>query len=328
MLSLSTDVVENAIFVPRGLISDHDVVYDQHGALVTDSCVRRGSNRQNNFSQAPEQLPEKFTPTTVFKTQALFLGPYDMTHYGHWLTEGVARLWFLQNETNSDYPILTGTTRPQSMSRRIYDVLRRQTPYWVKGLAALEVDSQRFRFCPKPVRVSKMIVPSCSIYLRNGIHPAHLTVTRALGKGLCKKPVAPSSSVPVYLSRAKLKDQISMYKGQEEVDDFCRDQGFRVIFPETLSLEEQIAIFNQHDTFIGFFGSAFHTLMLRWRETSAMNIFLGPENPNPTYFYIDQLMGNTTHHINCCNVIEDLRLYECDPKRAIAGIQEAMTARS
>jgi len=327
VLNLTTDLIENGVFVARGIISDHDVVYDQNGTLVADSCVRRGVEKENNFSGAPERLPKNLTPNHILKHEALFLGPYDMTHYGHWLTEGVARLWFLRQEKNVRRPILTGTTRPQSLSRRLYDMARRRTPNWMLGLSALGVEFNRFTFCAKPVRIASIIVPSCSIYLRHGIHAAHLDVTRAIGKALCKAPITPRSSLPVYLSRAKQTNQISTYQGHDEVDAFCHDEGFRVVYPETMSLSEQIALFNQHDTFIGFFGSAFHTLLMRWADEPTTNILLGPADPNPTYFHIDRLMGNATHHIDCCRVLEDRRRYECDPQLAIAGIRKALALR-
>ena len=91
MRQLQCRVVEDGYFVPGGLVSRQDLVYDANRALVVESTLwrKQTSGWVNHLaSEAPPVLPRhRFEPRT--EHTLLFLGPYRTPRYGHWITEGL-----------------------------------------------------------------------------------------------------------------------------------------------------------------------------------------------------------------------------------------------
>ena len=104
MRQLQCRVVEDGYFVPGGLVSRQDLVYDANRALVVESTLwrKQTSGWVNHLaSEAPPVLPRhRFEPRT--EHTLLFLGPYRTPRYGHWITEGLARFWYLLQTAEAD----------------------------------------------------------------------------------------------------------------------------------------------------------------------------------------------------------------------------------
>jgi len=146
---------------------------------------------------------------------------------------------------------------------------------------------------------------------RHSVHKEHLHVTQQIANHFIKSSKINRVEYPVYLSRTKLKRTNrtnSFILEEEQIEQYCRDSGCKVVYPEQLSLKEQIEIFNKYDIFIGFVGSAFHSILFRTSSRKAKCIYLGDESPNTNYMNIDQQMGNESFFIRCIDRDEKNRL--------------------
>lgn len=330
---LTVKTYPNAFFVPAGIVSYEDLVYDEDGALVEASATwRRMSGGW--ISNPPRTLP------TLLRHQGdamrlsgdhLFLGRFNESHYGHWLTEGVARLWVLLpgTDTTADnrYRVIT-SARMTSLKERLRPWIKPQSCQWHAALGAFGLKSDRFTVVQRAVRAAQITVPEPSMMNEESLYPEHLTVCREIGRHVTQGQSFPSpSSQAVYLSRVGLSRRgLRTYAGEEALEAELRRLGVRVVRPETLGLREQVVLFTIHSTFIGTWGSAFHTLLLRQADNAVACLYLIDKHwtdaelaVRTNFSLIDALMGNRVHWV---------RSLSPDPTGGLIGkLDEAATVK-
>ena len=314
----NTIILKNAVFVPRGLISPHNLIYDEEFQLVESSCILRGPTKSAEFSNAPSALPGPIGAAAEYSdSSGLFLGHFIEPHYGHLLTEGVARYWYLF-EHGIDGKKILEKMNPFGAQQTLRQILRPHGEHWKTLLGATGVTARDFLVSKKPVRLAEITIPEASWYERHSIHPIHLQVTRRLASKISEGISVESNTSPVYLSRTGLKKSNWTYLHEEEIEKYCMENGCAVVHPERLSLIEQIELFNKHDVFVGCEGSAFHSVLLRYVDRPLTLIYLARQGPVPNFELIDEAMGNKVHYIRCYYRKEGEKELQCDPEEAIS----------
>lgn len=145
-------------------------------------------------------------------------------------------------------------------------------------------------------------------------------VTRKIASHLLAGERPPSDPTPVYLSRTKARHTSRVFHGELEIEDYCRRRGFRIVYPERMSLRRQVRLFNAHNVFLGIQGSAFHTTLFRVGDETAHHVYLGDES-GPTYALIDSLLGTSSDFVRCVlRTPGKAKHRQLDVKEAIAGI--------
>ena len=275
MSLLRYKIVEDGYFLPRGLVADFDLVYDAHGRLIRESILRRRGGRLRVIpSRAPSLLPPQFVRgrTRTVTENLVFLGPYDFRHYGHWITEGLARFWYLLRHRGEDVEaaVAPGTIPPG----------RHRSPTGSSRTWHVAFDAFRLarRRLSGATRAKRIIVPDCSMQNRGYIHSEHLDTTRKIARHVLGDEHVAACEVPVSLSRTKLASAPKTgrapkrFDGELEVEQYYAARGCRVVHPESLSLRDRVRLFNAHDVFIGIQGSAFHTGLFRIRRKRAAHL--------------------------------------------------------
>ena len=338
MSGVAYRVVEDGWFVPRGLVSQYDLVYDAACALVHESTLQRGKPPSQMISQAPSRLPPRLARATrkTISESLVFLGPYDFRHYGHWITEGLARFWYLL-QCPEEYKV---ATVPESAA---IDMLRRRAGIFSGWRVAFDAFQTRKVALRSSVRVERIVVPDCSMRNRAYIRPAHLDVTRKIAATLLGDERPVPSDVPVYLSRGRLNPNPSRwawallggiqrarrrFDGELAVEKYCKGRGIKVVHPEYLSFADQVRLFNTHDIFIGIEGSAFHTSLFRLSQERACHIYLCSADHEPrsaNFGLIDSLAGNVSHKIDCAAELGP-KHFSLDIRKAVDGISSHLPA--
>jgi hypothetical protein len=150
----------------------------------------------------------------------VFLGALSK-HYGHFILEGLSRLWFcLEPESTSyKYVYISGDGKD-----RFNDFFK---------LFGLEEESIiKIR---KPTRFRTVIVPEQSIRLHDFYHKKYKeTIDRI------KNNIKPAKFKKVYFSKARVKNNRAV--GEASIEEVFLKNGFNVFCPETLSVYETISI--------------------------------------------------------------------------------------
>lgn len=317
------EVVKDGVFVPSGMVSNLDVVYDSEYGVVTESCVLRGNNKSEIFSSPPEFLADKIIQKIEkVDRRLLFMGQFMWGHYGHLVTEGISRYWYLMQNPEKKWCIPT-SENPFGIKEVIKCYLKPGVSHRKKFMQVFGIGHADILVVDKPVQATEIIVPHPSMYNRYEIYPSHLAVTRKLGREIVRSSTIRHDTRPVYLSRTKLNRKTRAHTGEDRVESYCKEQGYKIVYPEQLSLKEQIILFNSHDIFVGCLGSAFHTIMFRFVDRKATNIYMATEGANSNYDMVDNLMGSTSRYIACIfPVSESSKTLELNYQKAIEGLDE------
>jgi hypothetical protein len=184
-------------------------------------------------------------------------------HYGHFLTESVARLWpVLPGAELEGRPVVFTTPREQLFVRD-----------WLRAFGVRTVDLPERGL----VRFTRMYVPQPA--LRHGawiapeIREIHLHARRGLDL-----PPSPPRDV-LWLSRSKLERDHVAY--DEVLLEWLLGTHVSIVNPETMTLAAQVAAFEGARAVAGVVGSAFHTLLLAAKPPDCL--YLCPPWERPAY---------------------------------------------
>lgn len=209
--------------------------FDQDGQFIQDFA-----HPWCNVDEVPR------APVAQLQAVAIY-GGLVMHHVGHFILEGLSRLWFLQR--HPELPI-------------IWHWIDLPIPHpddrgWQRELIALlGLGKHRHIFLRQALHVERLILPAPGFRSGAFLHPLQ---SAALG---C---ITGPEMIPgrrVWLSRSALPDQFGRVEGEKQVEALLSAQGWTIIYPERESMRRSAEIFHEAEVVSGFIGSAFHTLLL------------------------------------------------------------------
>ena len=242
--------------------------YTKDGQHIDDFRLERNWGKSGRA-----QYHEIKVPPIASHCEGLY-GGLLLPHYGHFLLESLSRVWALKT-LRSDLPIiwhiLSGKPGLTSWQNEIF------------GLLGINVD--RFVLARKPVHMQSIYVPSPGYKIQLWADPYH-------AKALCVVDTKPVKGKKVWLSRSKLDEEAGKITNEDELEHELQAMGWLVIYPEQLSITEQIDAIKDAELLAGFEGSAFHTLMLV-NFHGRVKIFERTVRTNPNYVTIANAKGLT-----------------------------------
>ncbi|MFM7689199.1 MAG: glycosyltransferase family 61 protein [Alphaproteobacteria bacterium] len=185
-------------------------------------------------------------PIAAYPGTAIY-GGLAMHHVGHFLLEGLSRLWCLKNFP--ELPIIwhwIDLPIPHSDDRG-----------WQKELIELlGLARRRHIFLRQPIRVERLLLPAPGFHSGQSLHPLQAA---ALG---CITGPETLPGKRVWLSRSALPNQFGRVAGEDKVDALLAAQGWTIIHTEHETMRRSAEIFREAEVVSGFIGSAFHPLLL------------------------------------------------------------------
>ena len=156
--------------------------------------------------------------------------------YGHVLIETMTRLWAL-HEVPKDVPIVTSVMPGRTLGRM---------------LSCLGVSLDRVLHIDRPIIARSGLFPTMAVARRDWVHPAaweifHRLKTLALSSDI-------SSPERIFISRSRVLGRDLLNQG--EVETYFKSQGFVVVHPQDLPIEDQVKLFSSAKLVAGVAGSA------------------------------------------------------------------------
>lgn len=217
-------------------------IYDATGSRVELSLRLSGvgGDRVTNFN--PDRLPEDFEVKKSVEDDAIYLGHY-MGQYGHFLMETISTFWALKYSRGHlpvFHPFIFGTSRPS---------------FATEMLELFSIPQERIVWLSENVRFRRLLVPQRTFGLNSFVHDLYMQPISFVKE---KAGDYRSNQSPVFFSRARLKNDPRGFRNAQEVDRMMRDLGISVVYPEELSVIEQVRVCLGCSALIGFSGSALH----------------------------------------------------------------------
>jgi hypothetical protein len=279
----AVEVVEDVFFDPR-----FPCLYDSEGIRVENSVLRKGQGLRTSGASSPEVLPRP--PHRIRATrEVVWVGPLQQ-HFGHFLLEGISRLWFLREREQ------IALTLPENPFRA--------PPFRDDFLDGLGRSSRDFLFPRRPTWFSRVVVPAQSLTYRGSAHRAHRTVAQSVAHRLCGD-LPERSDRPVYLTRQFLPAESRRSASEATLVRELERRDFLVVSPERIGLREQVKLFERHSLIVGMMGSAFHTLLLARRQPDRVGYLVRTDHLHDQYPVLDALNRTPSAYIGCLDVDVD-----------------------
>lgn len=250
----------------------------QFGYLLNTAMLSRANGYVQSGPYHLELVAEHHYNSAIY-------GGFLVDHYGHFLLEGLSRLWSL---SLVDAPILfqtpTGLNKVTSLPKYMQEVFE------LLGI------TERIILVDRPVSVETLYIPDAANTLDGFISKEFLnSVSLNLNGNKSQK------NDFIYLSRSKLKSGVI---SEEAIfEETLKNNNFKIVHPETLSIKEQIELISNCKVLMGFVGSAFHTLVLCNSFPEKIIYLQRMKDLNANFKEIDRRLGINTLYID--SVISD-----------------------
>lgn len=240
---LNAEDASNVLAVNGGLIVN--------GTIHENSCLVRGRNLERVYGDPKKSSPEdQIGHATVF-------GGYLINHYGHFLLEGLSRIWALKQRPDLAAVWLVGKGKRLGYSQMQAEILD-----------ILGVRNKPILVC-RPTVFRQMLIPDPGYINPFWFHPDHV---RALE---VRQGLRPVSGKRVWLSRSNLPNR-GGFENELEAERHLETNGWTIFHPENFKVNDQLQMFADAEEIAGIEGSAFHTLVFFNNLKAKISIFTRP----------------------------------------------------
>jgi hypothetical protein len=284
-------------------------LYDENGRIIEETRMRRGAGLARARGEPKLQETIAIPPETRRVAEPVLYGGQLRAHWGHFLTEGISRLWALQSpEVEPSMPVF-------------FDAPKHLTvPFIESFLRHAGIGEDRLLVERRAVTFEHMLVPHPSFSLRGQAFSCHAALPERVGRAIAGETSAVSDEA-VYLSRRLLPREKMRPFGEEELEAALRTKAVRIVSPETLTFEDQVRLVHSHTTFIGRLGSAFHSLLYELPgRPLRTGVLGGTVRSYVNFFMVDYLKGINASYIFDASGREGSPAHELD--RLVERLQE------
>lgn len=265
----------------RSLSRDHDLQETQGNPALASGMVTNFRLRYHHGYRPTEAVREELADES-----AIFLGDLHM-HFGHTLTDSLVRLWHVLR-TPED------RSRLVMLRHAIWDwkLCDLSTSYHQGLLRLLGIDWERLMIVEHPTRFARVSVPQQAAFWDDG------SCCREALRGIYEAAVSrisPRRGGRLYLSRRGWHDQVA---GEEYFEDYFSGQGFEVIRPEQLPLEEQLARVAGAEVLAAPLGTLSHLALFARDGTRIIHLLRHKAQFNLRQLLIDTLRGLDSVYID------------------------------
>lgn len=284
------DVYEGALAMPSKAIPRtgpqemQGGIFTRDGDFIASSGLFRGV-------KSPIMAYGRCEPEAAeyFEGSAAYGGFLYRGHYGHFLIESMSRMWRLLKEGEFDkifFHAHPSTVAPCRIGEFMF--------------SKMGIPLDRIKVITKPIRFSKITIPTPS--LRLGAEEAYfshrnvcaLIADSVLGDYFDRPQ---PGCRPIYFSRTKFKARPVF--GEAELESQLRENGWEIVFPETMSVEDQIRIARKSNVYCGVIGSAMHNLIFSRPSTKVIYLEREPSQKSTynTLEALDKVIGLDASYI-------------------------------
>jgi len=230
-------------------------IYDSLGKKIISSERIGATGGDHVASYNPDSIILNNEIKYVEK-KSIYLGPW-MNHYGHFITETLSRFWFYEASFNNHqlyfHPFIFGDNK-------------NLLPFQVYLLECLGVDVDNIKTIDGPLHFKELSIPDSAWNINMKAAPQAYPVYKRI-RDLHKSDV---KFKKVFLSIKK--SVTNRILNIPEIEKVFRNLGFIVLYPEDLSIKEQLNVYSNCDVLSGFSGSALHNCVFTYKSTLIIEI--------------------------------------------------------
>lgn len=232
-------------------------LYDQQHRIIPGSGRVVGPNN-NHFGPASFSAFNKSRYRKI--SEKFYYFGYFATHYGHFIVDCLGRLqsfMYLRRKFPNLKLLFHGDVS--------VDVLLK-IDFIKEILDAIDIRPSDFISFNEITEISEVFVQAPAFEELNFCYKSFYEFTHFIGEKIRKIQRGGDSlssekikNKPIYISKSRLISGVSKLINEFMLEEMLIKEGFEVIYPENLTIGEQINLYSQSSILCGFAGSAFHT---------------------------------------------------------------------
>ena len=233
---------KNAVILP--LRRDENLLFGRGGVVDCDGNYVDLSAIPDRVQYAyPFENPEYRDETVVYCG-------YLVNHWGHFLIEGVTRLWyFLENDPSIDKYVFFLDENEEREIKGNYREFLELLKIWDK----LEIIN-------KPTAYREVIVPELGIHMRTAYTPKLVAVFDRVADNVVPDP-GWETPEKIYYSRSQFKKGLPFESGYDTLDNFFEKNGYTILYPEKVPLGRMIHYIRNSKVVASLSGSLPHNML-------------------------------------------------------------------
>ena len=279
------EVYDNATVLPVVKFNDNDVSHGRGGVVDFD-----GNYVEISKTKARVSHKYSITECDTIEEKAVYCGFFNKA-WGHYLTEVVSRLWYaLKNDDTVDsYVFIVEKDAERQFDGNYLEFLK------MLGIA------DKIRIINKPTKFATVVVPEEGLVYDEYYTDEFVKMYEFINKRALAQYNGPKYD-KVFFSKRKC--EISIYSNFNEkfVDKFFEKNGYKIIYPEKLSLIETIGIMQNTKSFCALSSSLAHNQLFGHANQTMISIekqaFF-----NPYQIFVANITGCECIFIDACRSI-------------------------
>lgn len=228
-------------------------LYSEAGALIALSQRVSGVAGDHVVLADPEIIEDR-SAVDRLKGRGCYLG-HLFNHYGHFMTESISAVWPLNCGEEYDYYAIHPFGPKDGLNATADWVFRR-----------LGIEPRKVHIIRHQTFFEDLTVPERTWQHNRIANKMFREIATLLSKPFSQK----NASQKLYLSRKNIPNR--RVENEPEIEEHLLNLGYHIIYPETLTIEEQLKHFGSCDILAGFAGSALHSILFCRPGTAVISL--------------------------------------------------------
>ena len=218
--------------------------------------------------------------------EVIYIGNFK-NHWGHFITDEISKIYYLLKNENSNLPI-------------VYCAKEDLKGNYLEFFELLGIDTKRLIRIEKPTQFKKVFIPEESYKFEKYYSEEYENIFNKIKENVEEDKTLPKK---IFLSRKEFKKAQNRDFGEiREIEKFFEDNSYTIIYPEKLTLAEQIKYYKSCDEIVVSSGSVAHNLLFCKPNTKAIIL-------NRSYvFNARQATINKIAKVNVINIDSQLSM--------------------
>ena len=245
-------------------------VSDREFNIIDEGCLYWENNSLACGKVYRKQIDE------YIDKEVIFLGLY-MGHFGHCITDGLNRLWFLlKNNSINNYCYISQVDKNDN-----YNLFK-----------LFGIKSENIIRITKNTQFKKIIIPHASVRLYDKYSDEY---KKTINK-ICNN-IKPSKDKKIYISRTRDVIASTQTIGEENIENIFKKNGFKILYPAFEKLETVISYMKGAEIVAGVVGTNMHNILFAKDNIKTINL---NRSNNGTGFQIviDKMKNTESYYID------------------------------
>ena len=274
-------ITDNAFILPtKKKVDENDSIYFEGG--VVDSKMNFVKNSQFFRAGKGGSLlkPYEFSQNNAeyIDEEVLYAGVL-INHFGHFLVEGLSRLWYWCEHADKNLHIAFLMPKNQPIFPQFWEFMN-----------LLGIDKDKVHIIKKITKFKRVYTPYQAHVLDTSYNEKFTVPYKYISSKISTK-----NKEKYYISRSKFKKG-TLCLGEYLFEDIYKQNGFKIVHPEKLSLKEQISVMKNASELAGISGTGMHMALFA-EDNIDITILERTDNPVPEQAIINQAIKARAYYV-------------------------------